>query len=291
MDETINELETGNTLFVINQCNSNCIMCPDTDHNRRLPNNITIEDLTRRIDSMDSKSLDVIITGGEPTLLKTQLYNMIFNCYKKMPDVKVTLLTNGRAFADKGYSELFKPFRADKFIVEIPIHGYNPETHDRITQSAGSFEQTIAGTRNIMALGIPVSIRIVLSKLNSDYLIKICEYLVKEFPQLVSISIMGLEMLGSAYKYRDKVWVDFQDVKEVLENSIEICFRGGITPQIYNFPLCLFQEKFWVFYRKSITPSKISYKPQCQGCSMKSQCGGFFFSTIRHTNFQVKPFD
>lgn len=208
-----------------------------------------------------------------------------------MPDVKVTLLTNGRAFADKGYSELFKPFRADKFIVEIPIHGYNPETHDRITQSAGSFEQTIAGTRNIMALGIPVSIRIVLSKLNSDYLIKICEYLVKEFPQLISISIMGLEMLGSAYKYRDKVWVDFQDVKEVLENSIEICFRGGITPQIYNFPLCLFQEKFWVFYRKSITPSKISYKPQCQGCSMKSQCGGFFFSTIRHTNFQVKPFD
>jgi His-Xaa-Ser system radical SAM maturase HxsC len=285
-----NRNNSGNTLYVVNQCNSNCIMCPDTDYRRQLPRTISFEDINRQIVAMNPQNSDVIITGGEPTLLKYDLIDVILACYKQMPDVKVTLLTNGRALADKAYALSFKPLSADRFVVEIPIHGYDADTHDYITQSRGSFEQTVEGIKSMISFGIPVAIRIVVSKLNSNYLHKMCEFLVEEFPQLICINIMGVEMLGSAYKNKESVWIDFSNLKTGLENCVEICFRGGITPRLFNYPLCLIDEKYWIFYKKSITPSKVLFKEDCSNCSLKSRCGGFFNSTIRHTDYLVKPF-
>ena len=87
MGEVQNENNSGNTLYVINQCNSNCVMCPDADYRRQLPRTISLEDINRQIGAMNPQSSDVIITGGEPTLLKHELIDIIFSCYKHMPSV------------------------------------------------------------------------------------------------------------------------------------------------------------------------------------------------------------
>ena len=48
------------------------------------------------------------------------------------------------------------------------LHGSSASTHDTITRSQGSFQQTITGLLNIQAFNIRTELRIVVSKLNED---------------------------------------------------------------------------------------------------------------------------
>ncbi len=280
----------NSVLFVTNRCNSNCLMCPDTEYQRRKPSPYSYEELLEQVRAFEPLTENIVITGGEPTLLKQRLPELVRECYRQAPDSRITVLTNGRAFADRKYASLWDGLGNDLLLFEIPIHGFDEQTHDRITQSPGSFGQTAAGIHNLFELGLKVGARLVVSRLNEPFLERICQFLVTEYPKLSCVNIMGLEMLGNAYALRDRVWIDFDAAAPALARSVECCFYHGIQPQLYNFPLCLFEKKYWNFYRKSITPDKVRFFPECEECGLRSQCGGFFFSTILRTQFQVKPF-
>lgn len=61
---------SGALVYVTNQCNSNCIMCPDSVKMRTRPSEITSAFLAEFIALLPSDLEHVDITGGEPTLLK-----------------------------------------------------------------------------------------------------------------------------------------------------------------------------------------------------------------------------
>ena len=52
----------------------------------------------------------------------------------------------------------------DNSIVAIPIHGSNAQINDMITQSKGSFAQTVKGIKQLLKANIRVELRIVVSK-------------------------------------------------------------------------------------------------------------------------------
>ena len=285
---TEEKAESSALVYVTNQCNSNCIMCPDSVKLRTRPNEVTMENLLEQIGEINPEAEHVDITGGEPTLLKEQLPELIEAVFRQAPDAEVLMLSNGRSFAAGGYTERFSAFAHRRLKIEIPIHGDCAELHDRIAGCPESFVQTRAGIHHLLSAGVEVGIRIVVSRLNYNRLNQLIRFISREFPEIKYVNLMGMEVLGNAWKNREQVWIEFDEVKDSLQRAVEQCFACGIIPSLYNFPLCLFDRKYWYCYRNSISDYKIRYFEECDRCAQKSRCGGFFASTYRYTRYKVR---
>lgn len=285
---TEEKAESSALVYVTNQCNSNCIMCPDSVKLRTRPNEVTRENLLEQISEINPEAEHVDITGGEPTLLKEQLPELIEAVFRQAPDAEVLMLSNGRSFAAGGYTERFSAFAHRRLKIEIPIHGDCAELHDRIAGCPESFAQTRAGIHHLLEAGVEVGIRIVVSRLNYSRLNELIRFISREFPEIKYVNLMGMEVLGNAWKNREQVWIEFDEVKDSLQQAVEQCFACGIIPSLYNYPLCLFDRKYWYCYRNSISDYKIRYFEECEKCTEKSRCGGFFASTYRYTRYKVR---
>lgn len=285
---TEEKAESSALVYVTNQCNSNCIMCPDSVKLRTRPNVVTRENLLEQISEINPEAEHVDITGGEPTLLKEQLPELIEAVFRQAPDAEVLMLSNGRSFAAGGYTERFSAFAHRRLKIEIPIHGDCAELHDRIAGCPESFVQTRAGIHHLLEAGVEVGIRIVVSRLNYSRLNELIRFISREFPEIKYVNLMGMEVLGNAWKNREQVWIEFDEVKDSLQQAVEQCFACGIIPSLYNYPLCLFDRKYWYCYRNSISDYKIRYFEECEKCTEKSRCGGFFASTYRYTRYKVR---
>ena len=285
---TEEKAESSALVYVTNQCNSNCIMCPDSVKLRTRPNEVTMENLLEQIGEINPEAEHVDITGGEPTLLKEQLPELIEAVFRQAPDAEVLMLSNGRSFAAGGYTERFSAFAHRRLKIEIPIHGNCAELHDRIAGCPESFVQTRAGIHHLLEAGVEVGIRIVVSRLNYSRLNELIRFISREFPEIKYVNLMGMEVLGNAWKNREQVWIEFDEVKDSLQQAVEQCFVCGIIPSLYNYPLCLFDRKYWYCYRNSISDYKIRYFEECEKCTEKSRCGGFFASTYRYTRYKVR---
>lgn len=275
-------------LFVTNKCNSNCLMCPDTIYSRQKKVDIGQSFLREFLLLLPTDLPFLDITGGEPTLLKNNLITLIDIAFDHFEHISIMLLSNGRAFGDKSYSRLFYKYSKMNFVIEVPIHGFDGNTHDKIAGGNEYFLQTVSGIRNLLSAKVQVGIRVVVSGLNYKFLHKIIYFIGTNFQNIKYINLMGLEMLGNAYLNKEQVWTEFDEIKDILQKNIELCFLYGIEPRLYNFPLCLFDKKYWSVYRKSISPHKIVYLESCFGCNVKKHCGGFFKSTAHITNFVGK---
>lgn len=288
----INILHNGKSesglIFITNQCNSNCIMCPDSIFSRTKKSEITTEYLLNYINLLPSDLLHVDVTGGEPTLLKYDLVVVLKNVIEHFERADILMLSNGRSFASKEYTKKFAEFKESRLKIEIPIHAATASLHDKIAGCKGSFEQTMTGIHNLIKQKISVGIRIVVSKLNYRYLNDIIDMISEHFPTITYVNIMGLELMGSAFKNKQDVWIEFDEEKDSLNKVIEHAFLKGIEPRLYNYPLCMFDKKYWYCYKKSITAYKIRYFEECDKCSQKNNCGGFFASTFYNTDFKVK---
>ena len=285
---TEEKAESSALVYVTNQCNSNCIMCPDSVKLRTRPNEVTMENLLEQIGEVNPEAEHVDITGGEPTLLKEQLPELIEAVFRQAPDAEVLMLSNGRSFAVGGYTERFSAFAHRRLKIEIPIHGDCAELHDRIAGCPESFVQTRAGIHHLLEAGVEVGIRIVVSRMNYSRLNELIWFISREFPEIKYVNLMGMEVLGNAWKNREQVWIEFDEVKDSLQQAVEQCFVCGIIPSLYNYPLCLFDRKYWYCYRNSISDYKIRYFEECEKCTEKSRCGGFFASTYRYTRYKVR---
>ena len=285
---TEEKAESSALVYVTNQCNSNCIMCPDSVKLRTRPNEVTMENLLEQIGEINPEAEHVDITGGEPTLLKEQLPELIEAVFRQAPDAEVLMLSNGRSFAAGGYTERFSAFAHRRLKIEIPIHGDCAELHDRIAGCPESFVQTRAGIHHLLEADVEVGIRIVVSRLNYSRLNELIRFISREFSEIKYVNLMGMEVLGNAWKNREQVWIEFDEVKDSLQQAVEQCFVCGIIPSLYNYPLCLFDRKYWYCYRNSISDYKIRYFEECEKCTEKSRCGGFFASTYRYTRYKVR---
>jgi hypothetical protein len=63
-----------------------------------------------------------------------------------------------------------------------------------------------------------------------------------------------------------------------------------MTVSIYNEPLCMLEPSLHSFARKSISDWKNEFMPECDGCTRRNDCGGFFSSaSLRHSQ-HLQPF-
>ena len=282
------DASTDNVLFITNKCNSNCIMCPDAESNRRRNLGDRVTYLKRLIELIPSDTPHLTITGGEPTLLKWDFIELLKTCRDKFHNTEILMLSNGRSFCVKEYREAFLNAVPNYFRLAVPLYADNALEHDAITQSKGSFDQTV-GALKILQDHLDLELRIVVMDVNYRNLPQIATFIAKEFPRVKWVSIMAMELLGNAAINRDHLWIDYIDTVEFVEKAAYQLLSVGISASIYNYPLCGLPRGLWSIAAQSITDYKVRYKPECDECAVKHLCGGFFFSTIRYEKVHAYP--
>ncbi|MCK4258825.1 MAG: His-Xaa-Ser system radical SAM maturase HxsC [Halanaerobiales bacterium] len=280
---------SDNALVITNKCNCNCIFCPESSGVRKATNFITLRYLNRLIDLIPDDCLSLCITGGEPTLLKDELFPIIKKCKDKFVNTEFLFLTNGRMFSNLKYTYEFVQSRPEQLVLGIAIHGHQPELHDYCTGVKNSFIQTFNGIKNLYRMNEKIELRIVVNKLNYKYLLNIAQMIVKYYPNIHRVSFMGLEMLGNAAVNRDEIWISFKNAGKAIKQPLLFLLKHGIHTQIYNFPLCFLEENLWQFAVQSISDYKVKYLKDCLKCDVKDHCGGFFGSTINLGKVEVMP--
>ena len=171
----------------------------------------------------------------------------------------------------------------------IPIHASSAKVHDMITQVQGSFQQTIAGLDFLLCNGMCVEIRIVVSRLNANDLPTLAAMIADRFPSVAHVSIMAMEMTGSAHENRKEVWIPYRESVQYVSTAVEILVTAGINTMLYNYPLCTVEPKYWPLCKKSISPEKIRYSTVCEDCKMRLSCGGVFAGTLLLEKEELEP--
>lgn len=269
-------------------CNTNCIMCPVSESSRCHAHLTPVEELKMQIRYFGTDIPHITITGGEPTLLKQGLLEVVRFAKEQCPNAEILILTNGRTFSVAPYAKAFNRLLIAQDQIAIPVHGSNAKCHDAVTQATGSFDQTIQGLKILAEGSMRIEIRIVVSKLNYKDITNIVDLLLT-LPRVTVVNFIALEMCGNAIKNREQVWIDYQEAAASCEDGIEKLIGAGIDIGLYNFPLCAVSHKYWTLCRDSISDYKIRYTPECKFCKVKDICYGVFNSTISTGCFIARP--
>jgi hypothetical protein len=100
---------------------------------------------------------------------------------------------------------------------------------------------------------------------------------------------MGLELMGFAIANQDDLWIKTADHAEMIARAAETLNQSGLRTSIYNTPLCLLHPRSRRFAVRSISDWKREYWDACEGCVLKADCGGAFFSSRRRLEPEIRP--
>lgn len=264
------------TLFITNQCNSACIMCPQVcDKSGHLL------DLNLRILELIPENVKHIgITGGEPTIFPEEVIQLLRKVHQLYPDIPISFLTNGRAFKNMEFVRELKKVGHVKILFCIPLYSANYEQHDYIVGANGAFIETVTGIFNLFKLNQMIEIQTVLFAETVGLLNDLCEYIARNMPFVRHVAIMGMEYSGYAAKRYKDFWIDPYDYKDVLGKSGAMLYRKGMLVSIYNIPLCLLSENIRFLARDSISTWKKIYPVKCDACKKKELCCGVFETSV-----------
>lgn len=282
MRDTIDINSNDNVLFITSQCNNRCLMCCQPPNN----NDDLERNYIKNIALVNSAPLSLPslgITGGEPTLLGDKLFTLINHIKGKLPDTEIHLLTNGRAFADLNYTKKLMQCGTEKILLGIPIHSDCSIDHDYITQSIGSFDETMLGLYNLERCGFDIELRIILNKITCQRLSQIANFIYRNLPFVRYVAFMGIEYTGYTIKNHKLVWIDPLEYQSELENAVCELSRWGIDVSVFNLPHCVLSKALWKFSVKSISDWKNEYAEFCDECSMKNECCGLFSTSRKHS--------
>ena len=273
------------------QCNNNCLICVVNAFKNRHKNMTTQQVLQLFEKIKEEKHLqEVEFSGGEPTVRDDFLYLLKW-VSSKYPYLSFSLLTNGRKFYNPVFSREFSKYNIRHVITAL--HHFKEEKHDELTQAKRSFKETCTGIKNLSELGINLTLKIIVTKLNYRAMPQIVEFIAKNFPNVKNISINGLDIRERAKQYKDKVIISFTDYVYYLQKAIDTANKYNINMVLYSVPLCVLDKKYQIYagpqpdlislYKSPSNEIKNKteehgYMPECKKCKLNKECYGTWFS-------------
>ncbi len=265
-----------NSILLTERCNNYCLMCsqpPKTGNDDPL-----LDEAFELIRMLPRGTEEIGFTGGEPTFYGEGLINLLRLCKNLHPEAAVHVLSNGRRFMDPEFAAAWAAIDNPNMMVGIPLYGAEPARHDYVVQAEGAFNETVRGILNLGQLRQRIELRVVLHKQTAPALPEIAEFIARNIPFVDQVALMGLEMIGLARANIPALWIDPPDYADELVEAVTLLDRSRIHTMIYNHQLCLIPRSMWPYAVRSISDWKNEYHPECAACSVKDECGGFFFS-------------
>lgn len=276
-----------NAIMATERCNHRCIMCPQPpilQEKDKTPFNLHL------ITLFDKETREIGITGGEPTLIGDNLFLLIKQIQKHLPKTAISILSNGVKFADKEYAmKLAKCFHHD-LQIDIPLFSDIAEEHNRIV-GAKTFYKTIQGLYNLALFHQRIGLRIVVHKQTYKRLPQFADFIYHNFPFVSQVAFMQMETIGLAKENIAELWIDPYDYNEQLREAVLLLADRGMKPYIYNAQLCILPEDIRCYAQQSISDWKDIYLPECEGCTLRGQCAGFFASNREMHSQYIKKIE
>ncbi len=277
-----------NSILVTERCDNYCLMCSQPP--KPQDDSYLVDEAFRWIHLVDTSTAELGITGGEPGLLGDRLPALVAHIGHTLPKTALHILSNGRRFAEGGLARALAAARHPDLMVGIPLYSDLPEEHDYVVQARGAYTETIRGILALKAAGVRVEIRTVVHAQTFARLRQIADFLVRNLLFVDHVALMGLELMGFARSNLDELWIDPLEYQEQLAAAVTKLDRAGMAISIYNTPLCLLPEGLHRFARQSISDWKNAYPDECEGCTKKGTCAGFFTSSTLRKSPNIRPF-
>ena len=257
---------------------------------KKVDDSYIINEFLEAIPLMDRETNEIVISGGEPTLLGENLVLLLRTLKNYLPTTSVHVLSNGRRFSVNDFTKKISYIEHPDLMIGIPIYSDVSNIHDYVVQADGAFDETIRGIINLKQFGQRVEVRVVVHKQTYERLPQLAEFLVRNLLFVDRVLFMGLELTGFTRHNLEELWIDPIDYQPQLVQAVDILVRYKLNVSISNHQLCVLDKRLWPYNLKNISDWKNIYMPICDPCDMKDNCGGFFASAhIRHSE-HIKPF-
>lgn len=260
-----------NTLLVTERCDQLCVMCsqpPKKTHVDRFA-------LFERACLLAEPDSVIGISGGEPTLYKTELLGMIERVLAARPDLAFHVLTNGQHFQQEDVSRLRDP-RFRNVLWGIPLYARDPALHDHMVGKQGAFARLEDSLAHLLLSGARVELRTVLVRDNFAGLPALADYVAARLRFVHAWSIMQLEHVGFARNRWPELYLDHSRDFAPIASALDHAKLHGVPARLFNFPRCTVPAPYRYLAAASISDWKRKYVAACSSCREREACTGFF---------------
>lgn len=260
-----------NSLLVTERCDQLCVMCsqpPKKTHVDRFR-------MFREACVLAPQEAVIGISGGEPTLYKDELLQLVEHVLGVRPDLRFHILSNGQHFEVSDVERLRQPFYGN-VSWGIPLYSAIPADHDEIVGKAGAFDRLEQSLHVLLLARSTVELRTVVMLSTVNGLDALSRHIAARLSFIATWSIMQLENTGFAKNRWGLLYFDHASDFTPLANALNVAQVHGIQARLFNFPLCTVPSNYRHLAPASISDWKRKYAPACQSCRAIDRCSGFF---------------
>jgi radical SAM protein with 4Fe4S-binding SPASM domain len=218
-------------LHLTDGCNLRCKHCylsAETPHENELSTE-EFQNILKDFVKLGGRSL--VITGGEPLLRRTTLYELIEEA-ENQKIKEVIINTNGTLITKKDI-EFFKHFDIK---IAISLDAATKEIHDSI-RGSGSFEKTMDAINLLSVANIPTMLGMTLMKPNIDEIKKYFKFAKQHGITQLSFNIIKIE--GRAQRNIEELAISIEDAIEAVRTIKECSKLFSIKTSLEEFMLQL----------------------------------------------------
>lgn len=260
-----------NTLLVTERCDQLCIMCSQPPRKSHIDRFAFFLEACR----LAQPGATIGLSGGEPTLFLPALVNLVRQVALARPDISFHILTNAQHFREDDIGALREPAFAN-VLWGVPVYAAKASLHDRLVGKSGAHRLLRDGLSILARAGQAVELRTVLMQPNYAALPDLARFVVGHAPFVVTWALMQLEAAGFARTRWGELFVDHSREVAPLATAVALASAHGIETVIYNTPHCSVPEALRSRLRPSISDWKRAFPADCEPCSQRSACSGFF---------------
>ena len=219
-------------------CNNNCVFCMEEDREGRAEVNGQTDDaLVARILAEHPGCEEICFTSGEPTTNKRLLHWV--KMAKDAGVERISVMTNGRALGYDRYAKALVAAGMRRFYVSI--HGHDAKLHDGLTRTPGSFDQTVAGIRQIASFaryGVDLHTSTVITKRNLPFMGEIYAFLRGLGVDQVVFNVMQAN--GRADTHFEKIFPRYTEIADVARRFFveQAAREERVMAFLVDIPLC-----------------------------------------------------
>lgn len=217
-------------------CNNNCLFCvmdmPIKRWGKR-PNKTIKKEILEGRKKYRCDSL--VLTGGESTMRQDILE--IVKYAKSVGFKTIQLQTNGRMLRYKKLCCGLINAGINSFTVSF--HAHNSKLGDSLSQTEGSFNQTLEGMRNIKHFGARLITNTVVCSRNYMYIPEIIKLAVSM--KADQIQLVFVRPVGMAFSNYNNTVPKMSKTIPFIEKGIELCKSNSIFCVVEGIPYCLLQ--------------------------------------------------
>ena len=181
----------------------------------------------------EAQTPSVSFTGGEP-LLREDICDLVRHARHNLA-MRVNLITNGTLIDAATARGLYE---AGLHSAQVSLEAPEPEIHDFLTQSNGSYEASVEAVRHLREAGVSVHTNTTINRVNRDCVIRM-----PEFARSMGLERFSMNLVIPAARddARSEIYMTYSEATEVIPRIQEEARRNGVEFMWYSpTPLCLF---------------------------------------------------